>query len=366
MVTAGVYLLVRVNPILAAAAEWLPQLDRVGAGCSPRSSPPPSPSPRPTSRRCWPTRRSSQLGYMFLAVGHGRVRRRHLPHDHPRLLQGPHVPRGGLGHPRDARRAGHAPHGRAPQGDAHHRGHLRHRRARHLRRAPLLRLLVQGRDPLLRPARQPGPLPDRPPHRRPHRVLHLPTGVHDVLRRCPMGRVHRGRARGQGSSQGPRRRRRRRRRRGPRCRRRGGRRRGRDRGPPRCRSRGHPPRVAVAHDRPTDRARLRCGLRRLHQPSVLVDHRVPHQLPRAGDRGQRDDLRPQHRQAPRRAHDLHDRRPDRHHDRLLRVPQAQGRSSPHRAAVVRSRVVHRQLDHELRRWAPVASSGTWPPSSIAS
>ena len=44
-----------------------------------------------------------------------RLRGRHLPHDHPRLLQGPAVPRLRLGHPRHARRAGHAPHGRPAQ-----------------------------------------------------------------------------------------------------------------------------------------------------------------------------------------------------------------------------------------------------------
>ena len=54
----------------------------------------------------------SQLGYMFLAVGVGRLRGRHLPHGHPRLLQGAALPRRRLGHPRHARRAGHAPHGR--------------------------------------------------------------------------------------------------------------------------------------------------------------------------------------------------------------------------------------------------------------
>jgi hypothetical protein len=52
---------------------------------------------------------------MFLAVGVGRLRGRHLPHDHPRLLQGAAVPRLRLGHPRHARGAGHAPHGRPAQ-----------------------------------------------------------------------------------------------------------------------------------------------------------------------------------------------------------------------------------------------------------
>ena len=49
------------------------------------------------------------------------LRGRHLPHGHPRLLQGPAVPGLGLGHPRHARRAGHAPHGRPLQVHAGHR-----------------------------------------------------------------------------------------------------------------------------------------------------------------------------------------------------------------------------------------------------
>ncbi len=50
------------------------------------------------------------------------LRRGDLPHDHPRVLQGPALPRRGLGDPRPRRRAGHAPHGCAPEGDADHRG----------------------------------------------------------------------------------------------------------------------------------------------------------------------------------------------------------------------------------------------------
>ena len=48
----------------------------------------------------------------------GCVRRRDLPHGHPRLLQGAAVPRFRFGDPRDAPRAGHAQDGCAPQGDA--------------------------------------------------------------------------------------------------------------------------------------------------------------------------------------------------------------------------------------------------------
>ena len=50
----------------------------------------------------------SQLGYMFLAMGVGRLRRRHLPPLHPRVLQGADVPRLRRRHSRARRRAGHA------------------------------------------------------------------------------------------------------------------------------------------------------------------------------------------------------------------------------------------------------------------
>ena len=42
----------------------------------------------------------SQIGYMILAVGLGRLHRRHLPHGGARLLQGPALPGGRVGHPR--------------------------------------------------------------------------------------------------------------------------------------------------------------------------------------------------------------------------------------------------------------------------
>ena len=44
--------------------------------------------------------------------GRGRLRRRRVPPDDARLLQGAALPLLRLGHPRDGRRAGHAPHGR--------------------------------------------------------------------------------------------------------------------------------------------------------------------------------------------------------------------------------------------------------------
>ena len=133
-----------------------------------------------------------------------RLRGRHLPHDHARVLQGAALPRCRLGDPRDARRAGHAAHGRTPAGDADHRRDLHRRLAGHRGRAALRRLLVQGRDPALRLRQQPCALGRRPGDGGHHRLLHEPSGLHGLLRGPALGRRHRGR--GVGGRRPPRRR----------------------------------------------------------------------------------------------------------------------------------------------------------------
>ena len=59
MVTAGVFLMTRVSPILVPGLRLGARRHRLGRRRSPRCSRPPSPSPRTTSRRCSPTRRSA-------------------------------------------------------------------------------------------------------------------------------------------------------------------------------------------------------------------------------------------------------------------------------------------------------------------
>ena len=118
----------------------------------------------------------------------GRRRRRllgrHLPHDHPRLLQGLPVPRLRLGDPRDARRAGHAAHGQPHASSC---------------RSPPSRSCAAGwPSPASRRSRASGrrtrssPTPCTtnpalyavgPVRRAAHRLLHEPGGVPDLLRR---------------------------------------------------------------------------------------------------------------------------------------------------------------------------------------
>ena len=61
----------------------------------------------------------SQLGYMVMALGVGRLDGRHLPPLHPRLLQGPALPRRRLAHPRRPLQQ-HERHGRAAKTHADH------------------------------------------------------------------------------------------------------------------------------------------------------------------------------------------------------------------------------------------------------
>ena len=89
----------------------------------------------------------SQLGYMFLAMGMGALRRRHLPPLYARVLQGPAVPRLRRGDPRAWRRAGHPQHGRVEERAADHLLDLRGRRDRDRRGSRTRGVLQQGRDP---------------------------------------------------------------------------------------------------------------------------------------------------------------------------------------------------------------------------
>jgi formate hydrogenlyase subunit 3/multisubunit Na+/H+ antiporter MnhD subunit len=107
MVTAGVFMVCRLSPMFEYVAETALHVVTYHRRDHLRSSPPPSALVQNDIKRviAYSTCRSS-------ATCSSRWRRRlwrgDVPPVHARLLQGAAVPRRGLGHPRDAPRAGHA------------------------------------------------------------------------------------------------------------------------------------------------------------------------------------------------------------------------------------------------------------------
>ncbi len=147
MVTAGVYLIARCHPLF----ELAPTAADVGAviGCATlifAASIAHGPD-RPQARdRVLHDVADRLHGHGRLG---GRLRRGHLPPDDARLLQGAAVHGRRLGHRRHGRRAVDGPDGRLQEGDAVHLRHVPDRRARAGRLPADVRLLLQGRDPVL-------------------------------------------------------------------------------------------------------------------------------------------------------------------------------------------------------------------------
>ena len=184
MVTAGVYLLCRLAPVLSESTVALNVIVVVGAitalwaatvACAQHDIK----RPRVLDRQ--PARLHGR------SRGVSGLRLCDLPHDHPRLLQGPAVPRRRLRHPRPARRAGPAAHGRAPQGHADHRGHVHRRLARDLGHPALRGLLVEGRDPDRVVGEESRALGRHVDRCLLDGVLHEPTRVPHLLRRGALG-----------------------------------------------------------------------------------------------------------------------------------------------------------------------------------
>ena len=185
MVTAGVYLLVRLHPIYEAAdfvqhlAAAIGAVTLVVAGLIALV--------QTDIKRVIAYSTMSQIGYMFLGAGIGAYGERDVPPDDARLLQGAALPRGGHHHPRARRRAGHPQHGRpARRAPAHVLGDA-DRRARARRDLPALGLLVEGLDPGVCGRRQhvrPRPLRRRALRRLPDRALHVPDALPRVRRRA--------------------------------------------------------------------------------------------------------------------------------------------------------------------------------------
>ena len=100
MVTAGVYLLARMFPLIGPSATAMAAIAVTGgvtafyaATCA---------LAQRDLKRILAYSTISQIGYMMLGVGAGAHDRRHLPSAGPRLLQGPALPGGRVRHHRPA------------------------------------------------------------------------------------------------------------------------------------------------------------------------------------------------------------------------------------------------------------------------
>ena len=144
MVTAGVFMVARLSPLFELAPNAQSFVIFIGATTAIFAAT--VGLVQNDIKRVIAYSTCSQLGYMFVAMGVGRLFDRHVPSVHARLLQGAAVPRLRLGDPRHASRAGHAAHGR-PEGP--HSVHLYrdgHRHAGAHRLPAHRRLFLQGRD----------------------------------------------------------------------------------------------------------------------------------------------------------------------------------------------------------------------------
>ena len=186
MVTAGVYMIARLNFLYAMAPTTMFVVTLVGVltalfaatiGCA-----------QYDIKRVLAYSTISQLGYMFVGVGAGALCGRHLPPYDPCFFQRSPLPSRRQRDARHERRAGHAENGRFKASDARHLLDLPGRLHRHCRRARLLRVFQQRRDHVegLRQLRgQLRFLGDRRRDRGSHRVLHVQDVLQDLPRRVP-------------------------------------------------------------------------------------------------------------------------------------------------------------------------------------
>ena len=110
--------------------------------------------------------------------GRRRVRRRHLPSLHARVLQGLPVPRLRRGDSRAARRAGHPSHGRLEETSADHLLDVPDRLDRDRRRAVPVGLFLERRNPFRNVlTRTPNTVGHGSADVTPHRYLHVPVSA---------------------------------------------------------------------------------------------------------------------------------------------------------------------------------------------
>ncbi len=142
MVTAGVYMVTRSNPIFFRSPDALLVVAVIGTLTALFAATIGLAQNDIKRVLAYSTDLAARLHVHGLR--RGRLRRRHLPPDDPRLLQGAALPRRRLGDPLPEWRAGHAQHGRPAQAHPvhlldHDDGHLRHRGV-----LPVRRILLEG------------------------------------------------------------------------------------------------------------------------------------------------------------------------------------------------------------------------------
>ena len=144
MVTAGIFMVARMSPLFELSDTALGFVTVIGAtGALFLGDPGHRPERHQARRRVFDAVATGLHDRGARRVG---LRRRHLPPDDARVLQGAAVPRRGLGHHRDAPRPGHAQHGRARQVHAHHLHHDADRQPGAVRHSAVRGVLLQGRD----------------------------------------------------------------------------------------------------------------------------------------------------------------------------------------------------------------------------
>ena len=143
MVTAGVYMITRMNAVFQLAPVALGVVATVGAVTALYAAT--MGLVQNDIKRVLAYSTVSQLGYMFLALRRGRVYLRNFSLDDARVLQGPAVPRLGQRDSRHVRRAGHAQDGRAVEQNSHHGEDVSDRHHCHFRYSAICRIRQQGR-----------------------------------------------------------------------------------------------------------------------------------------------------------------------------------------------------------------------------
>ena len=144
MVTAGVYLIVRATPLFENA--YVIQDLAAGLGAATLLMAGLIALVQTDIKRVIAYSTMSQIGYMFVGVGPGRVPERDVPPDDARVLQGAALPRRRPRDPRARRRAGHPQARGHRQADAADEAGVPGRLAR-ARRHPAVRgLLLEGLD----------------------------------------------------------------------------------------------------------------------------------------------------------------------------------------------------------------------------